>query len=66
MYHASQLFKETDLQSQEIADRVGYKDPLLFSRAFKKHFGVTATQYREEQQLKLKVHWTIKSGDTTQ
>lgn len=35
MYHASQLFKETDLQSQEIADRVGYKDPLLFSRAFK-------------------------------
>lgn len=50
MYHASQLFKETDLQSQEIADRVGYKDPLLFSRAFKKHFGVTATQYREEHQ----------------
>ncbi|ELJ9316793.1 AraC family transcriptional regulator, partial [Staphylococcus pseudintermedius] len=38
---------------QEIADRVGYKDPLLFSRAFKKHFGVTATQYREEQQLKI-------------
>ncbi|WMZ71246.1 helix-turn-helix domain-containing protein [Staphylococcus pseudintermedius] len=53
MYHASQLFKETDLQSQEIADRVGYKDPLLFSRAFKKHFGVTATQYREEQQLRI-------------
>ncbi|ARJ50499.1 AraC family transcriptional regulator [Staphylococcus lutrae] len=50
MYHAAKLFKETDLQSQEIAYRVGYKDALLFSRAFKKHFGVNATQYRKDMQ----------------
>lgn len=50
MYQASKLFKETNLQIQEIAYRIGYKDPLLFSKTFKKQFGMSATAYRKSQQ----------------
>ena len=50
MYQASKLFKGTNLQIQEIAYRVGYKDPLLFSKTFKKQFGMSATAYRKSQQ----------------
>lgn len=48
MFQAAKLLKETTLQSQEIAMRVGYKEPLTFSKAFKKFFGVNATTYRQK------------------
>ena len=31
----------------EVAYRVGYSDPIYFSRTFKKHVGVSPLQYRK-------------------
>ena len=52
MFQAAKLLKETSLQSQEIAMRVGYKEPLMFSKAFKKFFGINATTYRHKHQAR--------------
>lgn len=41
------LLLETDLQIQLIADRVGYRNAGDFTRAFRRHFGVTPRQYRQ-------------------
>jgi DNA-binding response OmpR family regulator len=41
------LLHETDLQVQLIADRVGYRNAGDFTRAFRRHFGVTPRQYRQ-------------------
>ena len=38
-----------DMGIGEIAERCGILDPSIFSRIFKKHFGVSPTQYREEK-----------------
>ena len=40
------LLRDTDLQVQLIADRVGYRNAGDFTRAFRRHFGVTPRQYR--------------------
>ena len=45
MYHASELLKNQNLRINEVASKVGYSDPLLFSKNFTKHFGISATQY---------------------
>jgi AraC-like DNA-binding protein len=37
---------DTDLQVQLMADLVGYRNTGDFSRAFRRHFGVTRRQYR--------------------
>ncbi len=42
------LLHDTDLQVQLIADRVGYRNAGDFTRAFRRHFGVTPRQYRQE------------------
>lgn len=47
MYHASQLLINTNLLISEISTKIGYKDPLLFSKNFKKHFEISASEYRE-------------------
>jgi DNA-binding response OmpR family regulator len=41
------LLHDTDLQVQLIADRVGYRNAGDFTRAFRRHFGVTPRQYRQ-------------------
>lgn len=43
------LLHDTDLQVQLIADRVGYRNAGDFTRAFRRHFGVTPRQYRRGQ-----------------
>lgn len=45
---AKELLKSTDLQIQEIADRVGYFDSKYFSRQFKLAAGMTPAQYRQK------------------
>jgi DNA-binding response OmpR family regulator len=40
------LLHDTDLQVQLIADRVGYRNAGDFTRAFRRHFGVTPRDYR--------------------
>ena len=41
------LLRDTDLQVQLIADRVGYRNATDFTRAFRRYFGVTPRQYRQ-------------------
>lgn len=41
------LLHDSDLQVQLIADRIGYRNAGDFTRAFRRHFGVTPRQYRQ-------------------
>lgn len=46
MEAAKELLRTTDLKSFEIAAKVGYSEPNYFSYCFKKNFGISPTQYR--------------------
>jgi YesN/AraC family two-component response regulator len=41
-----QLLEDSSLQVRQIADQLGYKNPGDFTRAFRRHFGVTPREYR--------------------
>ncbi len=45
---ASWLLRHTALTVSEIAERTGFSDPFYFSRLFKKEFGRSPTQMREQ------------------
>ncbi len=45
--HAASLLSNREKTITEISLACGYKDPLYFSAAFKKHFGVSPTLFRE-------------------
>jgi len=47
MLEAARLLRFTDLTVGEVARRVGYDDPLYFSRAFKRRHGDSPQSYRE-------------------
>ena len=47
MNKARELLKCTNMRSNEISEKVGYKDPHYFSHLFKKNQGCTPMQYRE-------------------
>jgi two-component system, response regulator YesN len=46
MNRAKELLRMTALKSADIAYQVGYNDPHYFSTAFKKHTGLTPTEFR--------------------
>ena len=48
---AKSYLLDTDLNIKTIAFSVGYSDPLYFSNAFKKHFGVNPLQYRKRKDI---------------
>jgi AraC family transcriptional regulator, transcriptional activator of pobA len=48
MSEAARLLRFTDQNVQQVAQRVGYDDPLYFSRAFKRHFGGSPMAYRAQ------------------
>jgi AraC family transcriptional regulator, transcriptional activator of pobA len=48
MTEAARHLRFTDLTVQQVALRVGYDDPLYFSRAFKRHFGHAPMAYRAQ------------------
>jgi AraC family transcriptional regulator, transcriptional activator of pobA len=50
MSEAARLLRFTDQNVQQVAQRVGYDDPLYFSRAFKRHFGDSPMAYRAQAQ----------------
>ncbi len=45
---ACQLLKTTDLKSYEVATKVGIDDPAYFSQLFRKHTGMSPTDYRQK------------------
>ena len=45
---AKELLASSDLTVAEISERVGYDNPLYFSRLFKKYTNASPTQYRSE------------------
>ena len=51
MQKASQLLTGTNLRISEICYQVGMQDPFYFSTLFKKHKGVSPSEYREEKQV---------------
>jgi two-component system response regulator YesN len=48
MAKAEQLLRENELKLTDIATLVGYSSSSYFSTSFKKHFGVSPKEYREE------------------
>ena len=48
LYYGSLLLKDSTLSITEIAQSVGYSDPLLFSKIFSKHFSIAPSHYRKE------------------
>lgn len=49
MHHASQLLNGTNLSVKEIADKVGFEDPLHFSRVFKRINALSPTEHRKQE-----------------
>ena len=48
MERAKKLLGSTDLPVSEVAQRSGYADYCVFTKAFKKAEGVTLSQYRQD------------------
>ena len=46
MENAARLLADTDLKIKDIAECSGYRDPLYFTQAFRKTFGMTPREYR--------------------
>lgn len=45
---AQRLLKNSDLQIAEVAFQTGFEDPAYFARVFKKEFGMTPSEWRED------------------
>lgn len=48
---AVELLENTDLSSSEISVQVGYEDYFHFSKLFKKHIGISPSNYRKSKRL---------------
>ena len=48
--YAKKLLQETDLSATEIGEMCGYKDHVLFFKAFKKQEGITPITFRKQTQ----------------
>lgn len=49
---AAELLRATEIPVREIAPRVGYADSNYFSKVFKRHTGLTPTEYRQQNKTK--------------
>lgn len=47
---ACELLRDDDLSIMNVSNSVGYRDPLLFSKMFKKYKGVSPTEYKLNMQ----------------
>lgn len=52
MEDAKKLLDKTTLTVSEVSASVGYRDPLYFSRIFKRRFGIPPTEYRKRIRAK--------------
>ncbi|MBQ9031810.1 MAG: AraC family transcriptional regulator [Parasporobacterium sp.] len=62
MEKSAELLTETELSIRAVAMAVGYSDPLTFSKAFKQHYGVSPTIFRENRP---ELFRTREKGDYT-
>jgi two-component system response regulator YesN len=53
---AMELLRTTDLMTYEIAEKIGYRDAHYFSLSFRKHTGLTTTEYRNDRTGSGKTH----------
>ena len=53
MYKAAMQLENTSLSIKEVSHLVGYRDPFVFSKAFKRKFEVSPKQYRDYE-IKMK------------
>lgn len=53
MNQAAQLLRGSKMSIKEIANRIGYKDPFVFSKMFKKYYLVNPSEFRQlsEQEI---------------
>ena len=49
MARAAHLLEATDLTVREIAARVGYREPSQFTKAFKRAYGATPSDFRQQK-----------------
>lgn len=52
--HAKRWLAETHEPIRDIAEEVGYRDPLYFSRDFKKLVGVSPADYRRQEHIRMR------------
>lgn len=45
MDHSKKLIPKGNVKLSEISDMVGFKDPAYFSKCFKKHYGISPSEY---------------------
>ena len=51
MERAKRLLRDTDIQVQDIAMRVGFSDTNYFSKAFRKYTGLKPSEYRNKEEV---------------
>jgi AraC family transcriptional regulator of adaptative response / methylphosphotriester-DNA alkyltransferase methyltransferase len=51
MLRAAELLQDERLTVREVADRVGYRQPAQFAKAFRRQFGVAPSDYRAAAEL---------------
>jgi AraC-like DNA-binding protein len=49
MKRAEMLLADENLLVYQVAERVGYPDALLFSKQFRRHFGISPKLFRERR-----------------
>jgi AraC-like DNA-binding protein len=49
---AARILQTTSVTLEALADQLGYANPFVFSRAFKRHFGVSPQHYRQKSALR--------------
>ena len=62
---ANELLDITNESIENVANSCGYKDPLIFTKAYKKKYGVTPTQHRKKDRKEAKEN-LIKYGKKIQ
>lgn len=59
---ANELLDITNESIESIANSCGYRDPLVFTKAYKKKYGVTPTQHRKIDRKEIKEN-LLKYGE---
>lgn len=54
MERAAELLQSRGLTVREVANRVGYRQPAQFAKAFRRHHGVAPSDFRQARRLGLR------------